>query len=270
MKTWRYLPYSVLTGAENMAIDEAIMDIMKENNNSEPVLRFYGWKPATLSLGYAQSYTKEVDAEACRQAKIDVVRRATGGRAVLHQYELTYSVIVPESEEHVKGTIIQSYLKISQALLKGINAVGVPAEIVAQANSSHKGTAACFDAPSWYELVVEGKKLVGSAQMRRDGMLLQHGSIILHFDSELLFRLLKLPNEEVRQRLLKSFKAKACALDEVWNRPVTIDELEKEICLGFEEIMSIELVPSVLTEKEKLRSEQFVEKYNSQEWTMKR
>jgi len=270
LKTWRYLPYSVLTGAENMAIDEAIMEVMKNNKDSEPVLRFYGWEPATLSLGYAQSYAKEVDAEACRQANIDVVRRPTGGRAVLHQYELTYSVIVPESEEHVKGTVIQSYLKISEALLKGINAVGVPAEIVAHANSSHMGTAACFDAPSWYELVVEGKKLVGSAQMRRDGMLLQHGSIILHFDTELLFRLLKLPNEEVRQRLIKSFKAKACALEEVWSRPVTIDELERELCMGFEDIMSIKLVPSVLTKEEKLKSEQLVEKYNSHEWTMKR
>lgn len=270
MKTWRYLPYSVFTGAENMAIDEAIMEIMKETENSEPVLRFYGWQPAALSLGYAQSYAKEVDAEACLQANIDVVRRPTGGRAVLHQYELTYSVIVPESEEHVKGTIIESYLTISQALLKGLNAVGVPAEIVAQANSLHPGTAACFDAPSWYELVVGGKKLVGSAQMRRDGILLQHGSIILHFDSELLFKLLKLPNKEVRRRLLKNFKAKACALDEVWTRPVTIDELEGEICIGFKEIMGIDLVRSVLTEKENLRAEQLVGKYNSQEWTMKR
>jgi len=211
-----------------------------------------------------------VDMEACRQADIEVVRRPTGGRAVLHQYELTYSVIVPESEEPVKGTIIESYLKISKALLKGINAVGVPAEIVAQVSSTHTGTAACFDAPSWYELEVAGKKLVGSAQMRRDGILLQHGSIILHFDAELLFRLLKLPNEEVRQRLLKSFKAKACALDEVWRRPVMIDELEREICTGFEEMMGIKLNPSVLTNEEKLKTEEFVKKYKSQEWTMKR
>ena len=264
------MPYSVHSGAENMAIDEAIMDIMNRSINHQPVLRFYGWRPATLSLGYAQGYAKEVDAETCHQANIDVVRRPTGGRAVLHQYELTYSVIVPESDEHVKGTIIQSYLKISEALLIGIKAVGVPAEIVAQGSSTHTGTAACFDAPSWYELVVAGKKLVGSAQMRKNGILLQHGSIILHFDSELLFRLLKLPNEEVRQRLLKSFRAKACALDEVWTRPVTIDELEREICLGFKKIMNIELIPSVLTKEEKLMTEQLVKKYNSQEWTTKR
>ncbi|MBP1759614.1 MAG: lipoate-protein ligase, partial [Firmicutes bacterium] len=167
-------------------------------------------------------------------------------------------------------TIIQSYLKISEALLKGINAVGVPAEIVAQANSSHMGTAACFDAPSWYELVVAGKKLVGSAQMRREGILLQHGSIIMHFDTDLLFKLLKLPNEEVRQRLSKSFKSKACALDEVWTRSVTIDELERELCQGFEKIMNIKLLPSVLTMEEKLMSEKLVEKYSSPEWTMKR
>ncbi|WP_042330742.1 lipoate--protein ligase family protein [Desulfosporosinus orientis] len=270
MKTWRYLPYSVHTGAENMAIDEAIMDGMKNNHDAQPVLRFYGWEPATLSLGYSQSYSREVNAEACRQANIDVVRRPTGGRAVLHQYELTYSVIVPESEDNFKGTIIQSYLKISEALLKGIKAVGVSAEIVAQARSSHMGTAACFDAPSWYELAVGGKKLVGSAQMRKDGILLQHGSIIFHFDTELLFSLLKLSNEEVRQRLIKSFKTKACALDEVWTRPVTIEELERETCLGFEEILGINLIPAVLTNEEKDTSQRLVQKYSSLEWTMKR
>ncbi len=270
MKTWRCLPYSEHTGAENMAIDQALMEVMAEGTDPRPILRFYGWNPAALSLGYAQSYAKEVDIEACRQANIDVVRRPTGGRAVLHQYELTYSVIVPESEEHVKGTIIESYVKISEALLKGLNAVGVPAEIVAQANTKHMGTAACFDAPSWYELVVNGKKLVGSAQMRKDGILLQHGSIILHFDAELLFGLLKIPNEEVRLRLLTSFKAKACALDEVWKRPVTLDELEREICFGFEDTMDIKLIPSELTKEEQLMAAQLVGKYNSQEWTTKR
>ncbi|HUX47374.1 MAG TPA: lipoate--protein ligase family protein [Desulfosporosinus sp.] len=270
MTTWRYLPYAVYTGAENMAVDEALLLTMAHTSNPQPVLRFYGWNPATLSLGYAQSYHKEVNEEACRAEGIDIVRRPTGGRAVLHQYELTYSVIAPEQDPHVSGTVIESYLRISQALLKGLKALGVPAEMVACGGLNEASSSACFDAPSWYELVVDGRKLVGSAQVRKEGMLLQHGSILLHFDADLLFRLLKFPNEEIRQRLLTGFMAKACALDEVWTHPIERGELEQEICFGFCDIMGIELISSQLTEQEKALMEDVLHKYHSEGWTKKR
>ncbi|MDP4160625.1 MAG: lipoate--protein ligase family protein, partial [Bacillota bacterium] len=147
MKTWRYLPYKVNTGAENMAIDEALLLTMAKLKDPLPILRFYGWKPATLSLGYAQSFYKEVNEEACRSEGIDVVRRPTGGRAVLHQYELTYSVIAPEQNSNVSGTVIESYLKISQALLRSFRVLGVPAEMVACGGTQGASSAACFDAP---------------------------------------------------------------------------------------------------------------------------
>ena len=268
--TWRYLPYAVYSGAENMAIDEAILLTMAQTLNPQPVLRFYGWSPATLSLGYAQSYHKEVDEEACLAAGIDIIRRPTGGRAVLHQHELTYSVIAPEHDPHVSGTVTQSYLKISQALLTGLKAVGVPAEMVACGGLNKASSSACFDAPSWYELVVDGRKLVGSAQVRKEGMLLQHGSILLHFDPDLLFRLLKFPNEEIRQRLLTRFMAKACALDEVWTHPIEREALEQELCSAFCDIMGIELVRSQLTEQEMALREDVLLKYRSEEWTKKR
>lgn len=270
MKIWRYIPYSVQTGAENMAIDEAILLNMAHEKNPQPVLRFYGWKPATLSLGYAQSFVKEVQEEECLKAGVDVVRRPTGGRAVLHQYELTYSVIAPEEDDQVNGTIIESYLKLSQALLKGFQAVGIPAEMVAHSSVGQESSAACFDAPSWYELVIDGKKLVGSAQVRKEGILLQHGSIPLHFESELLFSLLKFPKMEIRQRLLSRFKQKACALDEVWSRPVTREELEREIVIGFEETLKIEFMSSELNSAEQMLIPELVRKYSSPEWTRKR
>ena len=270
MTTWRYLPYAVYSGAENMAIDEALLLTMAQTPDPQPVLRFYGWSPATLSLGYAQSYHKEVDEEACFAEGIDIVRRPTGGRAVLHQFELTYSVIAPEHDPHVAGTVIESYLKISQAILKSLNALGVPAEMVACGGLNGASSSACFDAPSWYELVVDGRKLVGSAQVRKEGMLLQHGSILLHFDSELLFRLLKFPNEEVRQRLLTGFKDKACALDEVWTRPIEREELEQAICSGFRDIMGVELICSQLTEQENVLMKEVILKYDSEGWTKKR
>ncbi|HVJ48227.1 lipoate--protein ligase family protein [Desulfitobacterium sp.] len=270
MKTWRYIPFSIHTGAENMALDEAIMLNMPCETNPQPVLRFYGWKPATLSLGYAQSYAKEVVEEECVKAGVDVVRRPTGGRAVLHQYELTYSVVAPEEDDQVNGTIIESYLKISQALLKGFQALGISAEMVAHSGVGKESSAACFDAPSWYELVVDGMKLVGSAQVRKDGMLLQHGSIPLHFDAELLFRLLKFSKPEVRQRFLTGFMQKACALDEVWLNPVSREELEREICIGFQEVMKIEFLPSKLKSAEQVLVPGLVQKYQSSEWTKKR
>lgn len=270
MNTWRYLPYAVSSGAENMAVDEAILQTMAQASDPQPVLRFYGWNPATLSLGYAQSYDKEVNEAVCRAEGIDIVRRPTGGRAVLHQYELTYSVIAPDQDPKVSGTVTESYLKISKALLSGFQALGIPAEMSMGGAAKEASTAACFDAPSWYELVVNGRKLVGSAQVRKEGILLQHGSILLHFDADLLFRLLKFPAEEIRDRLLRGFKAKACALDEVWNRPFGREELEREICSGFRTVMGIELIPSQLTDAERHLMQEMRAKYLSDDWTKKR
>jgi len=268
--TWRYLPYTVYSGAENMAIDEALLLTMAQTPDPQPVLRFYGWSPATLSLGYAQSYHKEVNEEDCLAEGIEIIRRPTGGRAVLHQYELTYSVIAPERDPHVSGTVIESYLRISQALLQGLNALGVPAEMVACGAPKEASSSACFDAPSWYELVVDGRKLVGSAQVRKEGMLLQHGSILLHFDADLLFRLLKFPNEEIRQKLLTGFMAKACALDEVWTHPIEREQLERELCSAFCDVMKIDLISSQLTEQELDLVGVVLLKYQAEEWTKKR
>ena len=270
MATWRYFPYAVYSGAENMAIDEALLLSMAHSEDPQPVLRFYGWNPATLSLGYAQSYHKEVNEEACRVEGSDIVRRPTGGRAVLHEYELTYSVIAPEHNPNVAGTVVQSYLRISQALLKGFRTLGVEAEMVASEVKLQERSAVCFESPSWYELVVDGRKLVGSAQVRKEGVLLQHGSILLHFDAERLFRLLKFPSEGVGQRLLTGFKAKACALDEVWTQPIGREELEYEICSGFRDIMGIELLRSQLTDQEKIVVAEVLPKYSSGAWTKKR
>ncbi|KLU64958.1 octanoyltransferase LipM [Desulfosporosinus acididurans] len=271
MDLWRYLPYAAASGAENMAIDEALLLMMVQATDPQPVLRFYGWNPAALSLGYAQSYEREVDERACQAEGIDIVRRPTGGRAVLHQYELTYSVIAPEKDPNVSGTVTESYLKISKALLSGFQALGIPAEMSVGGVAKETTTAACFDAPSWYELVVNGRKLVGSAQMRKEGMLLQHGSILLHFDADLLFRLLKFPNAELRERLLQRFKKKACALDEIWPQPIGREELEREICRGFCRVMEIDLIQSQLTDTERyLMQEILRSKYRSDTWNKKR
>lgn len=269
MSMWRYLPFELHSGAENMATDEAMLLTLAKHPASPPILRFYGWNPPTLSLGYAQRFAKEVEVTACRENGIEIVRRPTGGRAILHQYELTYSVVAPEEDEHVLGTIMESYLKISKALLHGFRDLGIAAEMAEGALDS-AASAACFDAPSWYELVVGGRKLVGSAQVRKDGVLLQHGSIILHFDTELLFKVLKFSSEEVRAQQRQAFQAKACALDEVAPRPITRAELERSLCQGFEAVMGIELARSELSPEEKTLAAELQLKYQAEEWTGKR
>src|SRR5512135_2247801 len=169
---WRLLNTHHLDGATNMAIDEAISRAVQANR-VPPTLRFFGWQPACLSLGQAQPGS-DVDREACRLAGVDVVRRPTGGRAILHTDELTYSVIAPDDDPRVVGTIVDSYQRLSEGLLRGLMLMGVPTQ-QAERPDGHNQDAGpvCFEVPSNYEIVFGGKKLVGSAQMRKSGVVLQ-------------------------------------------------------------------------------------------------
>ena len=181
LTTWRLLNTQHLDGATNMAIDEAISRAVKADL-VPPTLRFFGWQPACLSLGQAQP-GGDVDQAACRSAGVDVVRRPTGGRAILHTDELTYSVIAPEREPRVAGTIVESYKRLSEGLLNGLMLIGVPTRQVERPDERDRDQGpVCFEVPSNYEIVFDGKKLVGSAQMRKAGVVLQHGTIPLHGD----------------------------------------------------------------------------------------
>jgi lipoate-protein ligase A len=147
---------------------------------SPPTLRFYGWSPACLSLGYFQPFDV-VDLDGCRALGVDVVRRPTGGRAILHDCEFTYSVALPASVLGHDGGILPSYYRLSLALQDGLRRLGVPATLAPQSAASGppEHGPVCFDRPSAHEILLHGRKLVGSAQMRRDGGVLQHGSILI-------------------------------------------------------------------------------------------
>jgi len=164
--TWRLLITSPARGAWNMAVDEAILE-SAGRGAVLPTLRLYGWEPACLSLGYAQSY-KDVDADRLRARGWDVVRRATGGRAILHIDELTYSVTAPPDEPRVQGSVLESYHRLARALVGAVRGLGLPVEM--EKNTPASGDArgpVCFEVPSAYEIVVDGKKLIGSAQARK-------------------------------------------------------------------------------------------------------
>ncbi|ULG71084.1 lipoate--protein ligase family protein [Macrococcus brunensis] len=259
----------------NMALDEALLNWVSEGK-MQPVIRFYGWNPRTLSIGYFQKLKKEIDIEKVKANGIGLVRRTTGGRGVLHDKELTYSVVVPESHPDMPQTVTEAYRVISGGLLEGFRALGFDAEFAIPRTEEQRAklkdprSSVCFDAPSWYELVVEGRKVAGSAQTRQKGVILQHGSILQDIDVDELFDLFIYQNPRMREKMQHAFSDKAVAINDLSDRHVTIEEMEKAFYKGFEKALNIELVPYDLTNEQLEEVYSIADKYMSDEWTYRR
>jgi len=265
---WRLLKTGLADGATNMAIDEAILWAVAEGE-SRPTLRFYGWQPPCLSIGYSQSMQGEVDIGRCRESGIDFARRPTGGRSILHANELTYSVVAPQAEPRVAGGVIESYRRLSAGLVAGLRALAVDASQALSPSSPAK-SAACFDAPSNYEITVGGKKLVGSAQMRKKRVVLQHGSLPLEGDIAHIFDFLKVSSEERREELKLELRARATSLELALGYSVLFDEVARHLAAGFARALNLRLIPGQLSEHELALAEKLRrEKYATQEWNFR-
>jgi lipoyl(octanoyl) transferase len=275
-EVWRFIDSGECSPSFNMALDEALLDWHSEGK-IPPTIRFYGWNPATLSIGYFQKVEKEIELEAVKAHDLGFVRRPTGGRGVLHEHELTYSVIVSEEHPEMPKTVTEAYRVISEGILRGFQSLGLEAYFAVPRTAEEKEalksprSAVCFDAPSWYELVVEGRKVAGSAQTRQKGVILQHGSILLDLDEDKLFSLFKYPSERVKERMQKAFKEKAVAINEISSRRIMIEEAKEAFKKGFEEGLNIELEPYTLSETELEYVHQLAKtRYESDEWNFKR
>lgn len=269
---WRLLETGFCEAAVNMAVDEAIL-LSCIQGKAPPTLRFYGWRPAAVSVGYFQSMLKEVDVEACKRLAIDYIRRPTGGRAVLHDVELTYSVVVPERTSPLPEGLLGSYRVISEAIQEGLKVLGVEATIVSSkaGNRARAGSAACFNISSRYELAVAGRKIIGSAQLRREKTILQHGSIPLDLDIDRLFSILRIPGSEQRVCLIQQAKERMTGLQQILGRTVTFAELVRALKTGWERRFETKLVSGELSPQEKEHSEKLTrEKYSSREWNFLR
>lgn len=273
---WRFIDSGNCSPSFNMALDEALLE-WHSAGKIPPVIRFYGWDPATLSIGYFQKAEKEINLDAVKRYNLGFVRRPTGGRGVLHEHELTYSVIVSEDHPAMPKTVTEAYRVISEGILKGFHHLGLEAYFAVPKTPEERDalknprSSVCFDAPSWYELVVEGRKVAGSAQTRQKGVILQHGSILLDLDEEKLFSLFKYPSERVKERMRKSFKSKAVAINEISNRTVSLEEAKDAFYKGFAEGLNVELVPYELTEEERSYVETIAKnRYENPEWNYKR
>src|ERR1700716_133217 len=192
--SWRLLVDADADGAWNMAVDELLLEGVAAGA-APPTLRFYQWTPPCLSLGYFQPIDV-VDVDGCRALGVEVVRGPTGGRAILHDRDRTYSVALPVAVLGHDGGVLPSYYRLSLALQDGLLRLGVPATLVPESAASGQPVhgPVCFDRPSAHEILLQGRKLVGSAQMRRGGGILQHGSILIEPRIDKLRACLRLPH----------------------------------------------------------------------------
>ncbi|WP_462211425.1 lipoate--protein ligase family protein [Staphylococcus hominis] len=274
-ETWNFINTGSHDPYYNMAMDEALLNFVSRGE-IDPVVRFYTWDPATLSVGYFQRLKKEIDIDKVKEKGFGLVRRQTGGRGVLHDKELTYSVIVPESHPNMPSTITEAYRVISEGLLEGFKLLGFDAYFAIPRSKEEREklkqprSAVCFDAPSWYELVVEGRKIAGSAQTRQKGVILQHGSLLQDVDVDELFDMFIFKNDRLKEKMKKAFVDKAVAINDTSDRHISIEEMEKAFEEGFKKGLNIEFKPLSLTENQLAEVKVLEEKYRSEEWLYKK
>lgn len=274
-ETWNFINTGSKDPYYNMAMDEALLNFVSRGE-IDPVIRFYTWNPATLSMGYFQRLKKEIDIEKVKEKGYGLVRRQTGGRGVLHDKELTYSVIVPDSHPKMPTTVTEAYRVISQGLLEGFKNLGfetyfaVPRSKEEREKLKQPRSSVCFDAPSWYELVVEGRKIAGSAQTRQKGVILQHGSILQDIDVDELFDLFIFKHDRLKNKMKEAFVDKAVAINDISEKHITLNEMEDAFKEGFKEGLQIEFKPLTLTDEQMNKVKELEEKFRSDEWTYRK
>lgn len=296
--TWRLLIEDIpRSGAANMAVDQAIAQACAAGE-SLPTLRFYRWDPPAVSLGRHQPLA-EIDIEAATARGYEIVRRSTGGRAILHTDELTYSVAAPADEPRVQGGVMDAYLRLSNALLNGLQRLGLAADKAGgDVRAGKDVSAACFEVPSAYEITAHGRKLMGSAQSRRAKYVLQHGSLPLVGDVTRLIDVLVFDNEPIdgphriladseltgnseqsskrADQLRRQLEEHACTLAQALqvdadHPSVQFQTVAGALVQGFAETLNLDLQPGSLTPQELRTAAQLIRtQYANDTWTTSR
>ncbi len=262
--TWRLLTSDPLDGATNMAVDEALLR-SRVLTSGPPTVRFYGWRPPTVSLGYAQPLDGTIDRDRCAALGIGLVRRPTGGSAILHEgpeREVTYSVVAREGDFEGADDVLETYRVIGQGLVAGLARLGVAAQLapLVRGRSEPGGAPAfCFRRTGAYEIAVGGRKLIGSAQRRQRGAFLQHGSVVLDADPA---------------RIRAVFPAEVdptggmTTLADALGAPPARDAVVAALTVGLEVALGVSLEPAGLSPDETALADALVRaKYRSDDWT---
>ncbi|MCL2670277.1 MAG: lipoate--protein ligase family protein [Syntrophaceae bacterium] len=267
MDVFRLLPFRKALAAENMAIDEALFREAAARR-SPPTLRLYGWLKPAVSLGRFQDAGQEIDADACNRLGIEVVRRPTGGKAVLHDAEVTYSVVAGDGCDRFPPDILGTYRLISTCVAQGLKAIGIKAEMSPAGRQAGAGvsSSACFAHPSHYELLVVGRKICGAAQRRSGGSFLQHGALLLAFDAEKTAAVL--PPHPDPKGWIRRLTGSVTSLGE--QAPgIDGETLCRVLVEGFEQVLGVSfLAGSLIPGEEALKETLLRTKYRLDRWNL--
>jgi len=249
---WRVLPLRMDDAVTSMALDEAVLRLNSEGR-SPNTLRFWRWQPSAVSIGYFQSLELEVNLEEARREGVQVVRRITGGGAVFHDTngELTYSLVC--KEEDLPRDILESYRLICGGLVKGLGLLGLEAEF-----------------RPVNDVLVRGRKISGSAQTRRWGSVLQHGTILISPDVRLMFRVLRVSPEKLSDKAISSVFERVTTIERELGRKPGFEEVREAMIKGFEGVLGVGFEEGDLTGEELELARELALKYSSEEWLRKR
>jgi len=266
MSEWRIIEDGPGNAAWNMAVDEAIAESCRREL-VPPTIRFYAWTRPALTIGYFQKAERDLDQTVCHKEEISIVRRVTGGRAVLHGDDLTYSVASGAHGAELPDTIRGSFLAISRGFIQGLYHLGVEADAVRAPAKETGRSPLCFMSTSLYEITCQGRKIIGSAQRRwKDGML-QQGSLLLGFNPEAYYKFFRFPDETRRERIIQESRSRVIGLGDLVPTRMTPEMIVRRIATGFEQALGLTLKPAGLTPLEHERAEQLARtKYAADSW----
>ncbi len=253
--TWRLIPFSTMNAYWNMAIDEAILESREEGKTAN-TLRFYRWEPSAASIGRNQAIEEEINLKSASKLGIDIVRRISGGGAVFHhsQSEITYSVIIAEDEffDSKKPSLV---FKIAKGIHFTLENFGLPVE---------EQTIHC---PS---IFIHGKKISGNAQVKRGGIILQHGTFLLKNDPNLMYSILKVKGQKSKRKMVQSVFQHVTTLENELGYIPKLEEVITQLQYGFQKAFDVEFNEVPLSQDEKSLAKQLMEeKYSSEEWNFK-
>jgi lipoate-protein ligase A len=260
MDVWRLLGLDAGDAFTNMAIDEAILTA-RIAGKVPNTLRFYRWKPSAVSIGRFQDPFDEVHVENCRKRGVDIVRRITGGGAVYHDYsgEITYSVVVDGKDlGHADMDLISAYRTVCEGLVEAVRILGALAEF------------SLLDAKQCPNITIKGKKISGSAQSYKKGMLLQHGTFLMHINHKKMFTFLKVPWAKTLTDVLEVSKKKLTSAQQELESHASVEEMYQALVRGFEKALKIQLLKGEMTSYERKLTEKLRRtKFETEDWNFK-
>ncbi|MCJ2670612.1 MAG: lipoate--protein ligase family protein [Candidatus Thermoplasmatota archaeon] len=249
---WRLLETGHADAFHNMALDEAVLEARRDGR-VRPTLRLYGWSPPAVSIGYFQRLDGEVHTQRCEDLGIDVVRRITGGGAVLHDKEVTYSVIASETDDSIPRGMLESYRLICAGIIVGLRSLGIEAGL------------------SGNDIVVGSEKVSGNAQNRKWGVILQHGSIFLDADYGTMFSVLNVASEQVNRGKTCMLRGRMTSMRELGGKDLDFRTVSSHLVKGFEQALGIAFSSEEPTKEEMERAKSLARtKYSTPEWNGRR